>query len=136
VPCQQGTDSAEPRLQVRLCPQSMCPSPVFGFYDHPETCLRSGSSLGDLPPIANRPRCDPNAASLRRTNGEYAKLSSVDEGGKRVLLIAASILAARKLANWDGRPSPVLESAIADAIAIAERIMARIDSRWPTRSTG
>jgi hypothetical protein len=56
----------------------------------------------------------------------------VDEGRKRVLLIAASILAARKLANWDGRPSPALESAIADAITIAERIMARIDSRWPS----
>jgi hypothetical protein len=55
----------------------------------------------------------------------------VDEGRKRVLLIIASILAARKLAHWDGRPSPVLESAIADAISIAERIMARIDSRWP-----
>jgi hypothetical protein len=53
----------------------------------------------------------------------------VDEGRKRVLLIAASILAARKLAHWDGRPSPALESAIADAITIAERIMARIDSR-------
>ena len=61
---------------------------------------------------------------------------SMDEGRKRVLLIAASILAARKLVNWDGRPSPALESAIADAIATAERIMAKIDSRWPTRSTG
>ncbi len=60
----------------------------------------------------------------------------MDEGRKRVLLIAASILAARKLVNWDGRPSPVLESTIADAIAIAERIMARIGSRWPTQSTG
>jgi len=56
----------------------------------------------------------------------------VDEGRKRVLLIAASILAARRLAHWDGRPSPALESAIADAITIAERIMARIDSRWPS----
>jgi len=56
----------------------------------------------------------------------------MDEGRKRVLLIAASILAARKLANWDGRPSPFLESTIADAISIAERIMARIDSRWPS----
>lgn len=62
--------------------------------------------------------------------------SPMDEGRKRVLLIAASILAARKLAKRDGRPSPALESAIADAIAIAERIMARIDSRWPTRNTG
>jgi gamma-glutamylcysteine synthetase len=57
----------------------------------------------------------------------------VDEGRKRVLLIAASILAARKLAHWDGRPSPALESAIADAITIAERIMARIDSRWASQ---
>jgi len=57
----------------------------------------------------------------------------VEEGRKRVLLIAASILAARKLAHWDGRPSPALESAIADAIIIAERIMARIDGRWPAK---
>jgi hypothetical protein len=59
----------------------------------------------------------------------------VDEGRKRVLLIAASILAARKLAQWDGRPSPAVESAIADAIVTAERIMARIDSRWPVNRT-
>jgi hypothetical protein len=46
--------------------------------------------------------------------------------------IAASILAARKLAQWDGRLSPALESAIADAISLADRIMAKIDSRWPS----
>lgn len=56
----------------------------------------------------------------------------MDEGRKRVLLIAASILAVRKLANWDGRPSPAFESAIANAITIAERVMARIDARWPS----
>jgi len=56
----------------------------------------------------------------------------MDECRKRVLLIAASMLAARKLVNRDGRPSPALESAIADAITIAERIMARIDSIWPS----
>ncbi len=55
----------------------------------------------------------------------------MDEGRKRVLLIAASILAARKLADWDGRPSPALESAIANAITLADRIMAKIDSKWP-----
>jgi hypothetical protein len=55
----------------------------------------------------------------------------MDEGRKRVLLIAASILAARKLAQWDGKPSPASETAISDAITTAERIMARIDSRWP-----
>jgi hypothetical protein len=56
----------------------------------------------------------------------------MDEGRKRVLLIAASILAARKLAQWDGKPSPASEVAISDAITTAERIMAKIDSRWPT----
>jgi hypothetical protein len=44
---------------------------------------------------------------------------AVDEGRKRVLLIAASILAARNLAQWDGRPSPASEAAMANAIAIA-----------------
>jgi hypothetical protein len=56
---------------------------------------------------------------------------SIDEGRKRTLLIAASILAARKLANWDGRPSPALESANSDAITIADRIMQRIEARFP-----
>jgi len=55
----------------------------------------------------------------------------MDEGRKRVLLIAASILAARKLAQLDDRPSPARESAIADAIKNAERIMQRIDAKWP-----
>jgi hypothetical protein len=58
---------------------------------------------------------------------------SVDEGRKRVLLIAAAILAARRLAAWDGKPSPMVETAIADAIALAERILSRIDARWPAR---
>jgi len=48
-------------------------------------------------------------------------------------LIAACILAARKLMQWDGRNSPASESAIADAIALAERIMAKIDAHWPAR---
>jgi hypothetical protein len=55
----------------------------------------------------------------------------MDEGRKSVLLIAASILAARKLADWDGRPSPAVDAAIANAISMAERIMAKIDSKWP-----
>jgi hypothetical protein len=59
--------------------------------------------------------------------------AAMDEGRKRVLLIAASILAVRRLANWDGRPSPAFESAIADAITIADRIMSRIDARWPVK---
>ena len=74
------------------------------------------------------------------TNGEYKakliKCPAVDEGRKRVLLIAASILAARKLADWDGRPSPASESAIANAISTAERILSKIDRMWPGMARG
>jgi len=55
----------------------------------------------------------------------------MEEGRKRVLLIAASILAARNLAQWDGRPAPAVDACIANAIATAERIMAKIDRLWP-----
>ena len=57
----------------------------------------------------------------------------VDEGRKRVLLIAASIiLAARKLAQFDGgKRVPATMGAIADAVRWAEEIMKAIDERWP-----
>jgi len=56
----------------------------------------------------------------------------VDEGRKRVLLIAASILAARKLAQYGSEAQvPATISAIADSIRWAERIMQEIDRRWP-----
>jgi hypothetical protein len=56
----------------------------------------------------------------------------MDEGRKRVLLIAASIFAARKLAQYDsGARVPATVSAIADAIRWAERIMEEIDRRHP-----
>jgi hypothetical protein len=68
----------------------------------------------------------------RRTNSEHVKLFDVDEGRKRVLLIAASILAARKLAQFDGgRKVPATVSAIVDAVRWAEEIMKAIDERWP-----
>ena len=55
----------------------------------------------------------------------------MDEGRKRVLLIAAAILALRKLAQQDStRPSPASVSAIHDAIIFAERIMKEIDSAF------
>ena len=61
-------------------------------------------------------------------------LSFMDEGRKRVLLIAASILAARKLAQYDGGARvPATVSAIADSIRWAERIMEEIDRRHPTK---
>jgi hypothetical protein len=69
----------------------------------------------------------------RRTISEYDRLPGMDEGRKRVLLIAASILAARKLAQYDGGARlPATVSAIADAIRWSEEIMRRIDERWPT----
>jgi hypothetical protein len=58
----------------------------------------------------------------------------VDEGGKRVLLIAASILAARRLAQYDSAARvPAAVAAIADGVRWAERIMEEIDRRHPPR---
>jgi hypothetical protein len=58
----------------------------------------------------------------------------VDEGRKRVLLIAASILAARKLAQYEPqRRVPATISAISDSVRWAEQIMAEIDRRWPEK---
>jgi hypothetical protein len=56
----------------------------------------------------------------------------VHQARKRVLLIAASILAARKLAQYEGGTRvPATVSAIADAIRWAEEMLRRIDERWP-----
>ena len=58
----------------------------------------------------------------------------MDEGRKRVLLIAASSLAARKLAQCEGSMRvPATVSAISDAIRWAEEIMKEIDRRWPEK---
>jgi hypothetical protein len=58
----------------------------------------------------------------------------VDEGRKRVLLIAAAILAARKLAQWDGgKRVPATVAAISDAVRWAEEIMTEIDRHWPAK---
>jgi hypothetical protein len=59
---------------------------------------------------------------------------TMDEGRKRVLLIADSILAARKLAQFDGGARvPATICAISDAIRWAEEIMSEIDRRWATK---
>jgi hypothetical protein len=45
----------------------------------------------------------------------------------------ASILAARKLAQYDGgKRVPATVAAISDAVRWAEEIMRAIDQRWPT----
>ena len=55
----------------------------------------------------------------------------MDESRKRVIGIMASILAARKLAQYDGgKRVPATMSAIADAVRWAEEILKEIDSRW------
>lgn len=56
----------------------------------------------------------------------------VDEGRKRVLVIAAAILAARKLSTFEGgKRVPAKMSAIADAVRWAEELLKAIDERWP-----
>ena len=58
----------------------------------------------------------------------------MDEGRKRVLLISASILAARELAQCDRvRMVPATVSAIADAVHWAKEILKEIDRQWPTQ---
>jgi len=58
---------------------------------------------------------------------------ALHEGRKRVLLIAASILAARKLAQFDGgKRVPATVAAISDAVRWAEAIMREIDERFPS----
>jgi hypothetical protein len=67
-----------------------------------------------------------------RIKSEYDRIFGVDEGRKRVLGVMAAILAARKLAQQDSaKPSPALNCAIADAITLAQRIMAVIDGLFP-----
>lgn len=71
------------------------------------------------------------AAAKKRRN---VTLLDADEGRKRLLLIAASILASRKLAPYEGgMRTPATVSAVADAIRWAEYIMNEIDKRWPTK---
>ena len=63
---------------------------------------------------------------------KVVKYPGMEEGRKRVLLIAAAILAARKLAQYDGgRRVPATISAISDAIRWAEELLAEIDRHWP-----
>lgn len=59
----------------------------------------------------------------------------MDELREGFLLIAASILAARKLAQVDDRSllGPAGMCAISDAITRAELILRKIDERWPGR---
>ena len=63
--------------------------------------------------------------------GEADRLPCVDEGRKRMILIAASILVARHLKDENEligyTASPRTESLIGSAIRLAERILTKID---------
>ena len=60
----------------------------------------------------------------------------MEESRKRALLIAASILAARKLAKYEpGARIPATKVAVTDALQWAEQIMREIDKRWPDKAT-
>ena len=68
-----------------------------------------------------------------RIKGELCYRTNVDEGRKRVLLIAAAILAARKLSQLDpAKRVPATVAAITDAVHWAERLLEEIDQRWPS----
>ena len=59
------------------------------------------------------------------------RFAGMDEGRKRTLLIAACILAARKLVTIENKNSPAAIAAMSEAISLAERMMRKIDSQWP-----
>jgi hypothetical protein len=94
-------------------------------------------SLREIEPSVN---CDAYAAPHPKTSIANKKRncysSHMGEGRKRVLLIAAAILVARKLSNFDGgkefrRPA----AAITDAVRWAEELLRAIDDRWPIPMT-
>ena len=60
----------------------------------------------------------------------------MDEGRKRVLLIAAAILASRKLSSESVTPgqSPRVVAAIDDALTWAKRLMDAIDRKFPANT--
>jgi hypothetical protein len=63
--------------------------------------------------------------------------AEMDESRKRVIAIMAAILAARKLAQYDGgKRVPATVAAISDAVRWAVEIMREIDERFPAKSSG
>ncbi len=80
---------------------------------------------------------DPAEACLEmmlawRTKDEYDTVACVDEGRKRVLLVASAILVPRHLKTpnklFGYKASPATELLIANAIRIATRILDKIDN--------
>ena len=57
------------------------------------------------------------------------------EERKHAILFSATILAARKLAEIGDKPCPAREMCMEDAIRNAERILEKIDQRWPAEAS-
>ena len=53
------------------------------------------------------------------------------EERKHAILFSATILAARKRAEIGNKPCPAQDAFMEDAIRNAERILQKIDERWP-----
>jgi len=89
------------------------------------TYARKSKSHDDFPPEAAE-----RGATPKRT----AKRHQIAKSKRKSTVLCADCTTAPLLRDEDSArdlfPSLALESAIADAITIAERIMARIDSRW------
>lgn len=69
--------------------------------------------------------------NIREIRSPRSGAAQMDEPRKRVLGIMAAILAARKLAQYDGGAKvPATIMAIEDAVRWAEQIMRAIDERW------
>jgi hypothetical protein len=58
----------------------------------------------------------------------------MSEERKYAILLSATILAARKLAEIGDKPCPAREMWMEDAIRNAERILQKIDERWPAEA--
>jgi hypothetical protein len=82
----------------------------------------------------------PPAGSVSKVIGEHkANMYNglVTEERKYAILFAATILAARKLADLGDladRPCPARETVIRDAVSKAEMILRKIDSMYPKGS--
>jgi hypothetical protein len=107
-------------------------TPVFDLLYHAGGSILCGSRQSSTPFGSWKFRA---LNAIGEQKEKHDKLSLVDESRKRVIGVMAAILAARKLAQYDGgRRVPATVAAISDAVRWAEEIMNEIDRRWPSRA--
>jgi hypothetical protein len=59
-------------------------------------------------------------------------MQGMDEERKRTVALCATILAARKIHEYEYRSCPAVEAAIYDAVLTANKILTAVDRIWPT----